>query len=181
MSKLAARERLAKIAYNLHKDERPALAGAYLIGEEQMICTGYVGVIYNDYEIVTKVENTENLIDLHRIFTPEFRDLSKKVRVDFKPSKTYDAYTAHRKENKERKGYIDLGGTIVDFQIFMPVYETLEKPKVYVNKGTEYLDKLSMVYLIGENGYAGVCPIKPDHIGTDDLGAVMIKFERVEE
>lgn len=146
-----ARAKFAKQANKACKDSRPAMAGAYIDNDKQVIVDGYCLGVYNDIAdgLIQAAEGTRPNI---KQILPTSTNGYTSITVDL------DRIAAEYKIAKAEKKtiYVKLGDkTYFNPDYLLTVISTFEKPVIYLDDSP-----VKPMYIKGDNGEGIIFPIR---------------------
>ena len=158
-----ARRKLAE-KFARTKDVSPAQRGAYEIDGKQMLCDGYIGIMFND--IMPGLPSPERAggADLRKIIpAPCSRDYLPSVNIDANDlKKRLKVCKAERPEHEKKDFWlVKVGAAYYDVAKVLAVLPTLTGELKFSRQYTSpYGDPARvMLFVDGENGTATICPV----------------------
>lgn len=158
-----ARRKLAE-KFAKTKDLSPAQRGAYEIDGKQMLCDGFIGIMFND--IMPGLPSPERAggADLRKIIPePCSRDYLPSVNIDANDLKNRLKVCKAERPEHEKKDFwlVKVGAAYYDVARVLAVLPTLTGELKFSRQYTSpYRDPAHvMLFVEGENGTAVICPV----------------------
>lgn len=158
-----ARRKLAE-KFARTKDVSPTQRGAYEIDGKQMLCDGYIGIMFND--IMPGLPSPERAggADLRKIIpAPCYRDYLPSVNIDANDLKNrLKVCKAERpKHDKKKFWLVKVGAAYYDAAKVLDVLPTLAGELKFSRQYTSpYGDPAHVMLIVeGENGTGCICPV----------------------